>query len=336
MTIAHRADASGTYGALQVAGTDVLRYGSDSSGQLAGFRNKIINGGFDIVQRAISAALTTSPAYQTVDRFSFLQLTTAAGSSAQVSGSGSGQRYALKIGRTAAATATGSIITQYAAETSDSILLAGSPVTFSFMAKVGANYSGGPLAINVYTGTGTDQSLATLSAWTGNAAPVSTTQSLTTSWAKYYFTGTFGASVSQFGFDMRWTPTGTAGADDNLYITAIQMEKGSIATPFENRPIGVELALCKRYYQWIPFNVNFYATNASQAAEFPTSWAEMRTAPTASGVAPDPWVTQVSNNNNSNTVVRLSPTGGSYNVVAAGGSSATYVVGYRVALTAEL
>jgi hypothetical protein len=38
----------------------------------------------------------------------------------------------------------------------------------------------------------------------------------------------------------------TAGTYD---VADVQLEEGSVATPFERRPIGVELALCQRYYQ---------------------------------------------------------------------------------------
>jgi len=40
---------------------------------------------------------------------------------------------------------------------------------------------------------------------------------------------------------------GTNGA--TFYITGVQLEKGSTATSFDNRPIGTELALCQRYFE---------------------------------------------------------------------------------------
>jgi hypothetical protein len=40
---------------------------------------------------------------------------------------------------------------------------------------------------------------------------------------------------------------GTNGA--TFYITGVQLEAGSVATPFEHRSYGQELSLCERYYQ---------------------------------------------------------------------------------------
>ena len=40
---------------------------------------------------------------------------------------------------------------------------------------------------------------------------------------------------------------GTSGA--TFYVTGVQLEPGTVATPFERRSYGQELALCQRYYQ---------------------------------------------------------------------------------------
>ena len=47
---------------------------------------------------------------------------------------------------------------------------------------------------------------------------------------------------------------GTNGA--TFYITGVQLEAGSSATEFERRPIGTELALCQRYYQFVGGTAN--------------------------------------------------------------------------------
>ena len=40
-----------------------------------------------------------------------------------------------------------------------------------------------------------------------------------------------------------------ASTNDDFYITGVQLEAGTVATPFEHRSYGQELSLCQRYYE---------------------------------------------------------------------------------------
>jgi hypothetical protein len=55
------------------------------------------------------------------------------------------------------------------------------------------------------------------------------------SWASSNYRGAIG--------EVTWVNTNAA----TFYITGVQLEEGTVATPFEYRPISVELSLCQRY-----------------------------------------------------------------------------------------
>jgi hypothetical protein len=70
----------------------------------------------------------------------------------------------------------------------------------------------------------------------------------------------------------------TVGA--TFYITGVQLEAGSVASPFERRDYGRELMMCQRYYAAGGVNLFIYSTTGN--TKFINSWnlVEMRAAPT--------------------------------------------------------
>ena len=249
-----------------------------------GFRNRIINGDMRIWQRGTTFSNPTTSIFYTADRWGCNRNSDVSGATVSRDISGlSGFEYSLKLQRTAGDAAANSLSLFYSNESTNTYDLAGSQVTLSFWAKTGANYSGGLLDVNVLSGTGTDQRVY---AYTGSAIVVSGTQAITSNWTRYAFTGTVPSNATEIGFYFSWTPTGTAGADDSVYITGVQLEAGSTATDFERRPISTELALCQRYYLKIQpalnnrygIGRNLTTTLSSLTVPFPVS---MRTRPLA-------------------------------------------------------
>ena len=71
---------------------------------------------------------------------------------------------------------------------------------------------------------------------------------------------------------------GTNGA--TMYITGVQLEKGSTATAFDYRPYGTELALCQRYYWQCTDSLGISATASNVYRTAINMPVPMRAAPT--------------------------------------------------------
>jgi hypothetical protein len=72
----------------------------------------------------------------------------------------------------------------------------------------------------------------------------------------------------------QWTKT----LNNFINITDLQLEEGAVATPFEHRMYGQELALCQRYLRPIAAATGF--ANGTTVVDCALSWPTMRATPT--------------------------------------------------------
>jgi hypothetical protein len=258
---------------------------SGSPGTTTGFKNRLINGAMNIWQRGTSVTANSTVTWL-ADRWSGCQF--ANQTLSQSSSVPTGFQYSLKAQRPASGSGLGLINAAQTVEYQNMYDLAGQSVTFSFWALAGANFSasGSLLGVQLQTGTTADQGTAyPYYSWTGNSAPINTTQAITTTWTKYTFTGTIPSNAKELIVNFYYTPVGTAGADDAFYVTGLQLEVGTTATNFDFRSIGQETLLCQRYYiryangtgQRLGVGDRYATTFIQCMTFFPT---EMRTAPT--------------------------------------------------------
>ena len=337
---------SATTPALALAndGAATAQLSAINGGPLAGFRNAIINGGFDVWQRGTTFSTSDFAA----DRW----LNAYVGSSAVMS------RQSFTPGQTDVPGEprffNRAVVTSVAGPNNYSILLqriegvrtfAGQTVTISFWAKANASRS---IAVELAQWFGTGGSPSTMVSAIG-----ATKVAIGTAWQQISIAvtvpsisgKTLGTNGDDYlalniwfdggsGFNAR---NGTLGQQSGTFdIARVQLEPGGFRTPFELRPLGAEVSLCKRYGQWVPFNMLFYASVAGQYLETSLSWPEMRKTPVANTLVADPNTVQANYNNASNSIGRMTPYGGSCILQATTGALSCYVTGYRSWLDAEL
>jgi hypothetical protein len=223
-----------------------------------GFRNRIINGDMRIDQRNAGAAvtLTNSAFTYTVDRWaSATPLASSSTVTAQRVSSGlSSFPNALRILR-GSGTYNSNVTLIQEIETLNCQDLAGQTVTVSYWLRKGSAFSASGVYLQGISGSGTDQGIlsANNGTWTNQASPVlisTTSSNISTSFTQFVVTWSIPAGTNELAFYFVINGfSGTGSANDFLDITGVQLEAGTVATPFERRDYGRELIMCQRYYE---------------------------------------------------------------------------------------
>jgi hypothetical protein len=227
-------------------------------GFMGGVKNKLINGGFDIWQRGTSQ---TSSGYGSDDRWA----NETGGASTKTH---SQQAFTLGqtdvpgnprfFSRTVVTTGAASIdYIRKKQKIEDVRTLAGQTVTLSFWAKADSSKNLAAEFVQYFGSGGSPSSAVT------GLEP--TLCALTTSWQQFVITADLPSiSGKALGTDNNsclrvvfWfeggssydSRTNSLGNQSGTFdLAQVQLEAGEVATPFEARHIGQELALCQRYY----------------------------------------------------------------------------------------
>lgn len=223
-----------------------------NSGQLAGFRNPVLNGCFRVWQRGTSVSASSTSLTYTADRWAFLQSAgTVAATIAQQTNPATGVYSSVRVQRNNGNTNINTIAFGHTIESRDAVRLQGQQVTLSFYAKAGATFSASGITAQLCTGTTADEGTSAMfnSTWAGFAATLNSSISLTTTRTRYTVSGTIPSGALEIGVKFLFVPVGTAGASDYFEIDSVQVETGSVASPFEYRSMEVETSLCRRFYE---------------------------------------------------------------------------------------
>jgi len=280
------------------AGTDQVQVANLNGGPLAGMRNRIINGNFAIGQRGTTFASSANndDAY-TLDRWYILSDgNDAIDITRETSVVPTNQKYAIALD---VETANKKFGIAQIIESDNCVGLTGGTVTLSFKAKVSSTtkLDNVKAAIVAWSGTADTVTSDIISAWgaegtnptlIANATYENTPANLnvTTSYASYSLSANIDTASTNNIIVFIWSDVTDTTAGDFLYITDAQLEPGTVATPFERRSYGQELALCQRYFlsatTSATLNVSGSTANVSYVGNFPVT---MRANPTIDGVA---------------------------------------------------
>ena len=216
----------------------------------AGRRNLIINGAMTVAQRATSSTGNTASGFKTVDRFQMTYGGGTLGGTYDISQEADGPdgfKYCTKVTHKSASTSPNEYALRCFLEMQNIRCIFGKFVTFSFYYK--SNRTGNHavrVSHNNITGAVTKNIpfvVQSANTWELKTIVLDNFTAATTSSTS---DNAWGIHVDM-GFVMLGVGTTTVNADDYFQVTGVQLEVGKVATPFEHRSYGEELALCQRY-----------------------------------------------------------------------------------------
>jgi hypothetical protein len=258
------------------------------------FKNRLINGDFDIAQRGTSFTSTSSANNDdtyVLDRFYILSDGNDIVDVTQTTTVPTGAKYSIGLDVETVNKKFGIAQIIENANCYDAI---GGNVTISFQAKVSAtaNLDNIKCAIVAWSGTADTVTSDIISAWgaegtnptlIANATYENTPANLgvTTSFATYSVTANVDTASTSNIILFIWSDVTTTALGEFLYITNVQLEKGSTATSFDYRPYGTELALTQRYCQVVEQN-NFGIILSSANSGTTWTWWPLKTTMRAS------------------------------------------------------
>lgn len=261
-----------------------------NGGQLAGLRNKIINGDCRVTQRGTVALAANTLTFGGADRHPvYVQCATLTAGSVfsgllGVFSSGRAQQVGGLSG-----TGVLSVNAYHRIESRDSAHLSGKTITVS--AKVFHNTGLGDVTCNIVIAkpNSADNYSAATTLANVNAGNIANSSVVPVSAT---FTIAPGDADNGIQIQISLAHSAATITTKDYAVGDIQLEVGSVATPFETRPYGLELSHCARYYcVYSDIHVSMSAGSAGYIAQvtYPLL-TQMRVAPTMTAS----W-TQVSN-----------------------------------------
>ncbi len=268
-------------------GTATAQLSSVNGGPLAGARNRIINGDMRIDQRNAGASVTSSGGGTfSVDRFASFASGGGAYTTQRSTDVPTGQGFVNSIASTVTTidspTGADYYIIQQSIEGFNTADLgwgtaSAKSITISFWVKASIT---GTYTVAIRNGGNNRSYRAPYSITTANTweqkiitAPGDTTGTWLTdngtgirlgftlgAGADFIDTGNTWSALEDFAATGQTQWIATNGA--TFYITGVQLEPGTVATPFERKSYGQELALCQRYH-CKTYNTNLPAGNAT-------------------------------------------------------------------------